>query len=239
MPLLFVLLVIEPVKVIKLPVNCTLLATYGNETFFTPFVGKGILKMDSSGIFETLLHTENENYRIYDFAVTPFAFYLNDSKRIEKCYKKLGVKEIVYEGNNISSFIVTPQDELVVADIGNQELVFLNGDLIIKRKNILIIDLDYSMEKIFALTPGEIMVFDKYGNILEKIKIPERFEHITVYNQNIYLSSRTVDYIYKWDFHWVKIELGKKISALIVNEKNLLIIDEYGSNLFVYNNPEH
>ncbi len=235
--ILYLFILIEPVQTIQLPFKCSALAAYGDNIYLAPFVGKGILKVDPSGNFEVKQFTESENYRIYNFVVAPFALYLNNSRSIEKFYINQGIKETIYKGDEIASFIVTPEEESLVSEIKRQELLFLNSNYEIKLriKNLRAMDIAISDRNIFVLTQKGIKVFDRYGNIIEKIEIPERFERVFADSFSIYLFSSRADYIYKWAGQWEKIEVGKRFSNFLITQNNVYILDAYGANLYIYN----
>lgn len=233
-------MLIEPVQIVQLPFRCTAIVSSGDDIYLAPFVGKGILKMDSYKNFEVKLFTHSENYRIYNFVVTPFAYYLNNGRMIEKFYINQGIKETIYEGDEISSFIVTPEDEIILIEERNQELVFLDYryKANLKIRNIRARDIAILDGKVYTLTQKGIEVFDRYGNIIDRMEIPERFEKFFIDSLNLYLFSPQADYLYKWNNQWQKIEIGRKILSFVATQNNIYCLDDYGTNLYIYNRAD-
>lgn len=234
------LFLIEPVKIINLPFNCSKTAFGGSDIYLAPFLTKVLIKLKFDGSVEVLPFTEEENYWVRKFIVTPFAVYINNGRMIDKYYKVSGFKEKSYEGGDIISFTLTDAEELIVADRKSKELIFLdtNNKIKFKLKNFYCLDLDYSLGTIFALTPGYIKRLDEYGNIISEIAIPENFEFIFPDSSSVYLFSPQKTYFYKLNSEWQKFEIGIKIQDLTASRKNLFVLDEYGANLYIYNKSD-
>ncbi|MEO0185094.1 MAG: hypothetical protein ABIL20_04785, partial [candidate division WOR-3 bacterium] len=67
----------------------------------------------------------------------------------------------------------------------------------------------------------------------ETIKIPEKMSRIVV-SEDIFLFLPQSNTIYKKDMEWKRIELRHSIMELKVSGKNIFVLDQYGSYLYMY-----
>lgn len=185
MLLFLFLLVTEPVKVIQLPREFGTISVYRYQIYLAPRFGKSIFRLDNPESITSAAYnarpefltgfTNDENYRIYGFQLTAFALYLNNGRAIEKFYFASGIKETIYQAKDIPAFIITPAEEVILADRKTCELVFLDfkNDLRLKKNNLAIYDLQFSKGIIYTLKNNKIIIIDEYGNIIGENVIPE------------------------------------------------------------------
>ena len=236
MPLLF-LFFLEPIHEIHLDRELNSIEIYNNKIYCAPRTGMSIFELTESEDLHAISFTDDVNYRIYDFYVTPFAIYLNNGRSIEKFYFTSGVKETVYSATDISSFILTPADEIILADHQMRELVFLDftNSVKFKEPNITIKDLQFVNGIIYTLTKKNIILFDEFGNILGEKKIPEKLNHIFVEDADIFLFSPKKKYFYRFGDDWEKVEFLHGITDMCSNNQSIVILDGSGSYLYFYN----
>lgn len=238
MHILLIICLLEPKHTIELPGYYTNFQFYEGTIYLVPFNGKSITKIDSNGNIANFPVTNEENYRIYEFRITPFYFYLNTPAGIIKMHRTEGMAKGIYDGN-ITTFIITHSEEIVLADRLRNEIIFLDtGNKIrLKKKNIKVIDMDYYNERLYLLTPNSIFVFDEYGNRLESIQTPESMKGISA-AEEICLFSSSSNIIYIWNGEWKRIELKYPVSYIQLNEVYLITLNQYGDCIYIYDKSE-
>ena len=82
--------------------------------------------LDEQGTMQPITFTDNVNYRIQNIAVTPFSCYLNNGRSIEKYYFNSGIKETVFKASDITSFIITQTEEVILSERQKREVIFLD-----------------------------------------------------------------------------------------------------------------
>lgn len=235
--LLYLTAVLLPTDSVTLDRTFSSLKCYNNELFVARRVGQSIFNVVASGKMTAMNITDEANYLIYDFQITPFAIYINRGVALEKYYISYGRKETIYTSDDIAAFAITPSGEITLADRQTHEMVFL--DFAYQKKftidNVHVIDLDQSEDKIYALTRKHINIYDEYGNLIERKQIPEPMDKIYVDKQRIYLFSKSLNYIHRMDADWTKTDLPFGVSDMCTDDKVLVILDGTGTTLYFYN----
>ena len=237
---IFLIFFAEPKEVISLNKEFDRIEFYDNQIYLAPFISTSIFKLTQSRDLEPISFTDEANYSIYGFHITPFAIYLNNNKAIEKFYFSSGIKENIYSSRGISSFIVTSSDEVILANQSNDELSFLDftNQLKFKKTDLHIKDLQTSKNFIYALTNNRIIRYDEYGNVIEEKKIPEKLDRILVDGATIFLFSHNKKYFYKFNNQWQKIEFTYGISDICQNDESIIILDGNGTNLYIFDKSD-
>ena len=240
MSLLLFLFFAEPIEAVAFDRKFHRIEFYNNHIYCAPFTGRSIFRLTESRELKAVSFTDDVNYRIYDFHITPFAVYLNNGKSIEKFYFAQGMKENVFSSRDIASFIITSSDEVIFADREKDELVFLDftNNVKFKEFDLQIKDLQMSDNVIYALTNNSIILFDIHGNSIEERKTPEKFSRIFVDNAAIFLFSQNKEYFYILNDDVQKIEFPDGISDICGNGKFTVILDGSGSHLYIYNRSD-
>lgn len=235
--LFLVISVLHPSDTISLDRTFSSLACYNNQLFVAPRIGQSIFNVITSGKLNAIPVTDEVNYRIHGFEITPFAIYINRGIAIEKYYISYGQKETVYTSRDISAFTIIPSDEIILADRQTHEIIFL--DFAYEEKfridNVKVEDLQWYEGTVYALTKNSIHIYDEYGNLLEKRPIPERLDRIHVYDERVLLYSESSNHVYRLDTEWEKIILPFSISDMCTEDKLLVILDGTGTIIYLYN----
>ncbi|MEO0122548.1 MAG: hypothetical protein ABIL69_00895 [candidate division WOR-3 bacterium] len=238
MPLLFLIFFLDPHSILELPVKCTKLEFYEEGVYLIQENNRAILKVDSSNNMQNIAVEGGINNRIYGFRMAPFSIYLNMMGGIFKLSLNSGLIENIYKGD-VASFVITDAEEIILMDRLKKEILFLDSRYKTRliKKNFNVVDMDYFSNRIYLLTRKEIFVLDEYGNIIEKIEIPEKKEKIVV-DEKIYLfSSAQKDVLVKGQ-DWKKIEIGHPIIDLKATEKNIVTLSQYGDTIYIYNKSD-
>ncbi len=231
------ILLFEPKSIIELPVRSICFELYDEKLYLAQANGRAITKIDTSNIISQF-PISTINNRIYGFKVTPFSIYLNMVGGIFKLYLNSGYLEKIYDGN-VSSFVITKTEDIVLADRLKNELIFLDSqyDSRIVRKNLSVIDMDYFEQRIYLLTRNGIFVLDEHGNIMERIKIFERCDRIVV-KEKIYLFKIGGDTILEKDGDWERLKLSHPLLDLKITERNFLALTQYGDSIYIYDKSD-
>jgi len=227
----------EPVDVISLEKEFNRIEVYGGTLYLAPFIGKSIFKFTELKNLTAISFTDDVNYRIYNFLITPFAIYLNNGKSIEKFYRAHGVKEIIYRSQDITTFVVTPSEEVIFTDRMKRELIFLDftNNIKFKEFDMQIKDLQIIDNTIYALTNNSIILFDEYGNVNTTRQIPEKCDRILVDSAAIFLFSSNKEYCYELNSDVKKIEYPHNIRDMCMHDGFIVILDGSGTRLYFYN----
>ncbi|MDH4211715.1 MAG: hypothetical protein OEV79_09760 [candidate division WOR-3 bacterium] len=208
---------------------------YHNALYAAPLIGKSIFRVYDSDSLQAFSFTDEVNYRIRDFRLTPFTIYINRGSMLEKYYITSGIREAVFISSDISSFDLSAAEEIVLADRKRHELLFLDFTYQVKFKieNILIEDLRWHDDLLYVLTKNGVHIYDEYGNLIEKKPTPEICNRINVVNHKIAVFNEKADYIYLADAVWVKKEFPYTILDICESRESLIILDGNGTIVHV------
>ena len=237
---LLVFSILQPSDSIPLDKTFNSLECYDDQLFLAPRVGKSIHVLTKSNELNAITITDDVNYRIYGFKVTPFAIFINRGTALEKYYISYGQRETVYLSRDISAFTITRSDEIILADRQDHEIVYL--DFAYEEKfrldNMRVLDFQWYQDTVYALTKNKIYIFDEYGNQLAKRSIPERLDRIHVGNGKVLLYSRTSNLVYRLDTEWKQTTLPFNVSDMCTKNEILIILDGTGTTLYLFNSSD-
>ena len=213
---------------------------FNNKIYLSPRIGQGISEFVSTDSLIPISFTDEVNYRIYDFKMSPFAIYINRGNGLEKYFIASGRRETIYTAADISSFALTPGDEIVLCDRRTRELIFLDFTYRVKSKidNVYIEDIQWHDTLIYALTASRILVFDEYGNLIEKIATPEPCNRIVVDRKDMLIFTEQNNYIYRAGIEWRKIELPFAVSDICIKSNLFIILDGSRNYLHSYSRDD-
>lgn len=238
--LFLIVSVLQPTDSIFLDKNFNSLVCYNQQLFVAQRIGQSIFSITTSNELNAIPVTDDVNYRIYGFEITPFAIFINRGIAIEKYYISYGQKEIVYTSRDISAFTITPSDEIILADRQTHEIIFL--DFAYEEKfnidNIKVEDLKWHDGMVYALTKNNLCIYDEYGNLLEKNSIPERLDRIHVYNGRVLLYSKSHNHVYRLDTEWEKKMLPFGVSDMCTENNQLIVLDGTGAILYLFDRDD-
>ena len=202
-----------------------------NCLYAAPLIGKSIFQIYDSDSLRAFSFTNEVNYQIRDFRVTPFALYINRGIALEKYYISRGIKETVFSSNDISSFDLSTAGEIVLADRERRELLFLDFTYQLKFKieNISAEDLTWHEDLLYVLTRSAIHIYDEYGNFIEKRPTPEVCHRIKSINEKIVVFIERAHYIYIAEEDWVKKEFSYAVLDISECRESLIILDGNGT----------
>ncbi len=192
--------------------------------------------LDEQGTMQPITFTDNVNYRIHNIAVTPFSCYLNNVRSIEKYYFNSGITEIVYKANDITSFIITRTEEIILSERQKRQLIFLDFMYAPRfiMEEVTVKDMFYVDTIIYLLLQNRILLCDEYGNIINEKSISITARRIFAYNNNIILFSPGDMYLSKISDGVQRIELLHGVSDIAEHDNHIVILDNHGTTLFVY-----
>uniref|UniRef100_A0A7V3RHD1 Uncharacterized protein n=1 Tax=candidate division WOR-3 bacterium TaxID=2052148 RepID=A0A7V3RHD1_UNCW3 len=198
---------------------------------------KKIIRMDNQNN-PSAFSIDMINERINVFKLTPFFIYLGSPEGIFRLSINSGMIESIYRGY-INSFTITDAEELIIADKQKKEILFLDYQNKIKWRltGYNALDIGYYGGRIYLLTRKDIQVIDEYGNIIEKIKIPNKVEKVNV-DEYIYLFKPNERVIYKWDGFWKEIFLQHPIADFKISKNNILVLNQYGDTIYFYDKSD-
>lgn len=221
---------------IALSRNCNRIECYEGQLYLAPRVGQSIFRIVAPDSLNPVSFTDDINYRIRGFKMTPFAIYMNRGTAIEKFFVASGKKEIIYTSGNISSFTMTPAEEIILADRQTRQLIFLDftNQIKFKIENLNVEDVVWSDTTVYALTMSAINQYDEHGNLLDIRPVPEGCNHIFVADRTVFVFTEQSNYMYRADVDWRRIELPVTISDICATNKAYIILNGIGNILHFY-----
>jgi hypothetical protein len=233
-------ILLAPGDSIMLAGNFSRAECYDGVFYLTPGIGTSILRFRPPDSLNALSFTDDVNYRIRSFKLTPFAFYINRGTALEKYYPVSGRRETVHTARDISSFDLTPVEEVILADRENRELIFLDREFRVRFKveNISVEDMQWHADLLYVLTRNGIDIYDEHGNQVRRKTIPERCDRIIVSDDRMLIFTAKANYIFKADTRWMKKEFPYTISDICVKDSSIVILDGAGSTLHILNQDD-
>ncbi len=212
------------------------LECYHDMIYLSPLIGTSIFRLSGRDSLVPISFTDDLNYRVIDFRITPFAIYINRGKALEKYYLNTGKKEAVYTATDIASFDLTPNEEIILADRQSNEIVFLDFMYGVKFKleNVFVRDLRWYDTLLYVLTRKSILVYDEYGNLADRKSVPEICNRITLIDHKIIIFTEKSNYFYLNDTAWVKKEFPFAILDVCEQKGSLVILDGFGTALHTF-----
>jgi hypothetical protein len=211
-----------------------------DDLFLSPRIGQSIAQFVTADSLKLITVTDEINYRIYDFRIAPFAIYINRGNALDKFYTSSGQKETIYASRDISSFTLTPDDEIILSDRQTRELIFLDFTYEVKFKieNISIEDIQWHDTLIYALTSHRIHIYDEHGNLIERRAIPEPSNRMVVDDDMILIFTEQNKHLYRAGAEWRRIEFPYAISDICIKNNSVLILDGSRNYLHSYNRDD-
>jgi hypothetical protein len=240
MSALLFIVALTPIDSVLLTKEFYSIEMYNGALYCAPFTGKSIFVLDDAHNLKPLTFTDDPSYRIYEFHATPFALYINNGKSIQKFYTAAGATETVYTSSDISSFIITPSEEIIISERQKRILKYLDFTHQTKFtiEDLGIQDLSFADQKIYVLTKKGVLSYDEHGNILRDEKNPNRLNKIYADSTLILLFSPDKKYVYALDTLWEKIELKHGIRDITGSDEFLVILGDDGNTLYFYNKSQ-
>jgi hypothetical protein len=234
---LLFLVVLEPKDSIFLNREFQSIEIYDRHIYCAPFTGKSIFRLDDSYNLIPQTFTDDQSYPIYDFHITPFAFYINNGKAIDKFYIASAKKETVFSSDDISSFVVTPSEEVIFFERQKRMLVFLDftNQVRLTIDDVNVKDFCLADNIIYMLTRNNLLFCDEYGNIYSQKTIPYRADRIYADSTLILLFSPDERFVITVNSDWEKIELLHGVRDITGNEEFIVMLSDNGTTLYFYN----
>jgi len=225
----------EPGDSIMLAGNFGRAECYEGSLYLAPGIGTSIFRFYAPDSMNAVSFTDDVNYRIRGFKLTPFAIYINRGTALEKYYPVSGKKENVYSARDISSFDLTPLAEIILADRQNRELVFLDFEYNVKFRisNITVEDLQWHDDLLYVLAKSGVYVYDEHGSQIEKKPIPERCNRILVADHQLLIFTQNTNYVLVTDSTWLKKEFPFTILDICVKNDSYVMLDGTGYTLHI------
>jgi len=230
------LLCITPIDSIRLTTACHTAYVYETTIYCAPFTGNSIFVIGDRGRMQPITFTDNVNYRIYDIAVTPFSCYLNNGRSIEKYYFGSGIRETVFTANNITSFLVTRNDEILLSDRQKREIIFLDFTYAPRfiMEDVSAKDMFYGDTIMYLLLQDRILHCDEFGNIVDETSLSIAAHRIFVYDTTIIVFSPGDEHIFAITDSVRRIELQHGVGDIAEHGNHIVVLDNHGTTLFIY-----
>jgi len=234
--ILLLLAALNQVRTIPLDQKYDRIEIYDRRVYLTQRFAKSIAFYPDSGPLEKIPITDQENFRIKNFQITPFVFYLNTGTALIRFFPVSGTSDTIYLSQDISSFGIARDGDAVIADRLKNALVFLDnrGLTQFTVNEVAVKDLRFNRDTLYALTDRELLVFDKFGNLVRQVDLPENLDRMFVIDLMVCLFTAGQTYFYIFDGQWSKIELPFELTDLAADAGNIIILGNHGSNIYYF-----
>ena len=234
--ILLLLVAFNPVRILPLGQKFDRIELYDHRVYLTQRFAKSIAFYPDSGSPENIPFTDEENFRIASFQVTPFVFYLNTGTALVRFFPVSGARDTIYLSSDISSFVVIRGGDNAIGDRRLSALVYLDyrGQNQFLIREVAVKDLCCRRDTLYALAGKKLLVYDKFGNTIRAIDVPENLDRLFVADSMIFLFTAGQSCFYVFDGQWSKIELLFELNDLAADDLNVVILGDHGSNLYYF-----
>lgn len=183
---------IVPEDSVFMPLPCATVQTFQEEVFCAPFTGNSIVQLSKKNSVNTIVFTDEPRVRIVNFAVTPFAFFINNGQDITRYFRRIMDRLTLLKAAYISMFAITRSEELIYADTRARTVHFLDytGSEKMTLEDIVIQDMVVTDTLMYLLTPSHILIYDSFGNEFNKYALVGSFDCMHVQDNRIFLCLR-------------------------------------------------
>ncbi len=220
----------------SLDVQCNTIAFGNGYVYCAPFAGPSFFKRIRHDSLVPVTFTDDRNFRIIDFNVTPFTVYLYNGLTIDKYYLASGDKEPVYGSKDISAFLVTPWEELIIADRKKRELIFLDFTYEVKYRvfDLTVKDICMNGDGLLVLTDKKVLICDDLCNEKMTVPIPASCDRIFMCDGKpaVYLTGRNSIHIFSTA--WQEKSLSHTIQDIACSDSMVYILGDDGFVLYNY-----
>jgi hypothetical protein len=229
-------LCLTPATMEDLGVVCNTLSSQDGFIYCAPFSGTSLYKRIHHDSLVPITFTDDQNVRIIAFHVTPFTMYLYNGLTIDKYYLASGETVPVYASRDIAAFVVTPWEELIIADRKRRELIFLDFAYAEKYRefDIPVKDMFMSGDELYVLTGQAVVVCDELYQDRQTIKSPGPCDRITDIDGNPAVFLTGTDSLSIFRTAWQMYALSHSIQDIICSDTTVYILGDDGSTLYSY-----
>jgi len=191
-----------PEDSLLLPTACATIGhspqRYYGLLYCAPFTGNTIYLISADGVINAELFTDDVRERIVSFAVTPFAFFVNNGRTIVRYFRSTMEPLEVIHASTITSFAITRSEEIVYVNPRERTVHFLDytGQEKNRLEDIVVRDMAATDTVLYMLTPSHLVLYDGYGNEIEKQPHDGSFNGLHVQDDRVYLFTRGQQILY-------------------------------------------
>jgi hypothetical protein len=182
-----------PEDSLRLPRACATIETYSSSfidnLYCAPFTGNTVYSISNTGMINAESFTDDPRERIIDFAVTPFAFFINNGQTIVRYFRSTMESMEVIKTGAIASFAITHSEEIIYVDPRERSVYLLDytGEEKTRIEDIVVRDMVVTDSILYLLTPSYIALYDGFGNVLKEIPHAGSFTGIHIQKDRMFL----------------------------------------------------
>jgi|GEM_PF-3182383 len=232
---------VTPVDSLILPQSCATVVTYNNNLYVAPFTGNSFYHLSANRVMNITVFADAPRVRIIDFAVTPFAFFINTGQKIVRYYRRTMEHDEVIRATSISSFAITESEELIYADPRTRTVHFLDytGKEKSRLEDVFVRDMAITDSLIYLLTPAHVIIYDKFGNELRKVSHAGSFSSMYIQNGRIFLFSHGQQQLHIiFDQTTITYGLPVIIQDVAGMDTKIYVLNERGTVLYLFNSTD-
>jgi hypothetical protein len=236
---------ILPQDSILLPNACTHIESYSyphaDRIYCAPFTGTTIYSIAKDGAVTAGLFTGNTRERIVAFAVTPFAFFINNGETIVRYFRSTMASLEVITATKITSFAITPSEEIIFANTLERALYLFDytGEEKTRIEDIMVRDMVVIDTLLYVLTPSHVVLFDLFGNVLEQHSHNGSFNGLRVHDDRFFLFARGQQEIHVFSEQQEHVVvLPVIIQEIAIREPYIYVLDERGTVLYRFHSAD-
>lgn len=232
----FMLLWLTASAAANIDMQCSTIAFGDGQVYCAPFSGSSFYRLLRDDSLLPVTFSDDQNYRIIDFQVMPFTVYLYNGVTIDRFYPASGDKIPVYASRDISAFVVTPWEELIIADRRQRELIFLDFNFEVKFRvhDLNVRDICMSGQTLAILTGQSVLVCDEICSERQTIPLPGPCDRIISIDGEPAVYLTNTNSIFLFHGTWREDTLPHTIQDIACSDSSVYILGDDGFTLYYY-----
>ena len=234
-----------PLDSLLLPNACVHIESYSytrsSQLYCAPSIGTTIYSISEGGAVKATMFTDDERERIVAFAVTPFAFFINNGRTIIRYFRSTMVPLDVISATKITSLAITPTEEIIFANPQERAVYLIDytGKEKFRIEDIIVRDMIVIDTLLYLLTPSHVILFDLFGNELALHPHNGSFNNLQVYDDRFFLYTRG-----QQELHVVSgqkehvVVLPVTIREMAIIKPYVYVLDERGTVLYRFRDTD-
>jgi len=220
----------------NLDVPCNTISLQDGYIYCAPFSGASLYKRIHYDSLVPITFTDDRNVRIIEFCVTPFTVYLYNGLTIDKYYLASGETVPVYGSRDIATFVVTPWEELIIADRKNREIIFLDFTYAVKYRvfDIPVKDMFMFDDELYILTGQAVLICDELCQERQTIRIPGPCDRIIGIDGKPAVFLTNTNSLSILSTAWQGYVFSHTIQDIVCSDTTVYILGDDGSTLYSY-----
>lgn len=239
--LLLLLGLVQPWQDQPLPQKCDRIDRCERIVYAAGRFSRSVTAVPDSGAAVVHQLADGAGLTIEDIQATPFVLILSTGRVLEKYTMATGRRDTIARAGRLTAFTLAAEDGLVIADRDRRTLEFLDflGRPLFSTPRLAPVkDLAWSGGVLFALSGPRIELYDRHGNGLGAIGVPEPMERMCVSDSLLLVFTPGLRYGYVRTRDWHRFDVPYPLSDIAIEDSTVIILGDLGARLYYYHRSE-